>query len=66
MESVVNMAGRNQYLHDLIGGQECILTDIFRKNGFADQVEELDLYATQILSDFVALHFAQAYPQGSQ
>ena len=51
MGSVVNMAGRCQYLHGS-GSRECLLTDILRKDGFADQIEELDLHASQIQGFF--------------
>jgi hypothetical protein len=60
------MAGRGQYLHvSEVQERRVILTDILREDGFADQVEELDLDTSQILSNFMALHLAQAYPQRS-
>lgn len=39
------------------------LTSVFREERLADQVEEFNLYATQILPDFCTLHFAQADSQ---
>ena len=42
------------------------LTDILREDRFADQVKELDLYTSKILSNFMAFHLAQADSQRSQ
>jgi hypothetical protein len=39
-------------------GMSEILTSILREKRFADQIEELDLYASQVLPDFGAFHLA--------
>jgi hypothetical protein len=33
-----------------------LLTSILREQRFADRIEELDLYASQVLPDFGAFH----------
>jgi len=41
-------------------------TSIFREERFADQVEKLDLYTTQVLSHFCTFHLTQSNSQGPQ
>jgi hypothetical protein len=62
MTSVVNIPGRCQLGFDknFVGMK---LTRIFREKRFADQVEELDLYTTQVLPDFCAFHLTQSNSQ---
>jgi hypothetical protein len=42
----------------LRGPVSFLLTSIFREQRFADRIEELDLYASQVLPDFGAFHLA--------
>jgi hypothetical protein len=41
-------------------------TSIFREERLADQIEEFDLYSTQVLSDFCTFHLTQSNSQRAE